>query len=146
MIVVVPTGLLTGGMAGEHFQFENDNATDCQGVDDADSDVVRLTTNLTGCGNRSRGIVIRSNTYTSWCLICQWRSQDLLTGGGGGKARERSDRVGGRVWELRGGDFENSCKKKNQIKMAFLLLLSCPSSPNLVICLARLLHSGEPSH
>ena len=26
------------------------------------------------------------------------------------------------------------------------LLLSCPSSPNLVICLARLLHSGEPSH
>ena len=26
------------------------------------------------------------------------------------------------------------------------VLLSCPSSLNLVICLARLLHSGEPSH
>ena len=31
-------------------------------------------------------------------------------------------------------------------QLIFILLLSCPSSPNLVICLARLLHSGEPSH
>ena len=35
----------------------------------------------------------------------------------------------------------------HQIRSSIILvLLSCPSSPNLVICLARLLHSGEPSH
>ena len=32
----------------------------------------------------------------------------------------------------------------NQILLSLVLL--CPSSPNWVICLARLLHSGEPSH
>jgi len=50
MIVDVPTELLTGDMAGEHFQFENENSTDCVGVDDEATGVIRLTTNLTGCG------------------------------------------------------------------------------------------------
>ena len=48
------------------------------------------------------------------------------------------------IWKKVG--FQMLFKKRGGCHFSNMLLLSCPSSPNLVICLARLLHSGEPSH
>ncbi|XP_054756126.2 CUB and zona pellucida-like domain-containing protein 1 [Lytechinus pictus] len=83
MIVEIPKSLLTGEMSGENVRFENEEDPDnayCRGVDtsnDANEDIIELTTNLTACGT-NRNESADEETYTNR-VVSRYLDTDVIS-------------------------------------------------------------------